>query len=282
MYIFLKRVLQNAIKDNIMNLQILNASKVGAITMGKSIIDFINKILDTKKLIFRLWIVLWLCLLILLVLKFCFKIWFPIIIENENFIIINNYITNSWLKYLVSGILYFISANILYLTSCIKFKYSKWYEGVIINILIAISFCLKNLLPFVAFIPEALLSVVIPIIYLLRKYKKPKLFLILFPIIIQALTMAWDLNIFLIRDVDFNKISEEYFIITLVIQLDYYIFIIITWIGVNEMIFSLWFMCKDSTKIKSYKQMELSKKNPNMKVIAKMDAKIAELEKEGK
>ena len=250
--------------------------------MGKSIIDFINKILDTKKLIFRLWIVLWLCLLILLVLKFCFKIWFPIIIENENFIIINNYITNSWLKYLVSGILYFISANILYLTSCIKFKYSKWYEGVIINILIAISFCLKNLLPFVAFIPEALLSVVIPIIYLLRKYKKPKLFLILFPIIIQALTMAWDLNIFLIRDVDFNKISEEYFIITLVIQLDYYIFIIITWIGVNEMIFSLWFMCKDSTKIKSYKQMELSKKNPNMKVIAKMDAKIAELEKEGK
>lgn len=250
--------------------------------MGKSIIDFINKILDTKKLIFRLWIVLWLCLLILLVLKFCFNIWFPIIIENESFIKTNDYIKNTWLKYLVSGFLYFVSANIIYLTSCKKKKYTKWYELLGINMIMTISFILKHIFPFYAFIPEAIFLILIPIIYLLKTYRKPKWFLILFPIIIQALTIIWQLNVLFIRNVDFNTISNEYFILGIILQLDYYIFIIITWIGVNYMIFSVWFFGKDVTTLKAYKEKELTKANPNMDLVAKIDSKIAKLEKEGK
>ncbi len=245
--------------------------------------NFINRILDMPKLIRTIWFILWIILIILLVMKFCFGIWYPIIIKNNDFININNYIKTTWLKYVVSGIFYFFSLNILYLTSCIKFKYSKWYEIIINNIIISIGFYLKHNYPNFAFIPECFVLIVLPVIYLLKKYNNKKWLLILLPIVIQLLIMIWQLNILFVRGLDNEVINNEYFVLGLVLQFDYYIFIIITWIGVNYMgIWSAWFFSKDITVLKAAREKELARKTPNMETIAKIDKRIAELEKEGK
>lgn len=45
---------------------------------------------------------------------------------------------------------------------------------------------------------------------------------------------------------------------------------------------SVWFFSKDITVLKAAKEKELARKKPNMDTIAKIDERIAELEKEGK
>ena len=89
---------------------------------------FINKILNVPKLILRLWIILWVCLAILLVLKFCFGIWHPIEIENEWFLKLNDYLRYPIPKYIVLSLFYFASVNIIYLTCRIKKKYDDIKE----------------------------------------------------------------------------------------------------------------------------------------------------------
>ena len=79
---------------------------------------FINKILDVPKLIRRIWITLWLILIILLIMKFCFGIWYPIISNNEAFNNICNFIDNRrWLYAIISSILYILNLNFLSLTN---------------------------------------------------------------------------------------------------------------------------------------------------------------------
>ena len=43
-----------------------------------------------------------------------------------------------------------------------------------------------------------------------------------------------------------------------------------------------WLWSKDITVLKSYKEKELAKANPDMKLVSKIDARITKLEKEGK
>ena len=66
--------------------------------------QFINKILDVPKLILRLWIILWLCLVILLVMKFCFGIWYPIVSNNEIFNNICKYTDEHKIIYIIIGL----------------------------------------------------------------------------------------------------------------------------------------------------------------------------------
>lgn len=246
--------------------------------------NFINKILDVPKLIMRIWILLWLLLAILLVMKFCFGIWYPVVINNENLIKFNDLIKGSFARYIFSGVFYVLSSNILYLTSCKKLKYDSPIETIIINCMSVAALTFKILIPPVGIVIEILFSVIIPIIYLVRNKKCYKLWIrILYPIFIQLLVFLWQLNIYLIRGMDMNKISNEYFIIGFALQLDYYIFLIITWIGVNYMgIWSLWIFNQDITALKAEKEKELGKKNPNMKKVESLEIQIAKLEKEGK
>ena len=245
---------------------------------------FINKILDVPKLIRRIWILLWLLLIILLVMKFCFGIWYPIVIENENIIRVNDFIQGSFLKYLIMGMFYTISGNLLYLISCKKAKYESIIEIIIISLMSIGSYILKMIIPFLGTIVEICISVIIPTIYLIRVKKYYKLwFRILYPLIIQTIISVWQLNIFFVRNIDMSTINDEYFILGFALQLDYYIFIIITWIGVSIMgLWSFWFFNHDVTALKAEKQKELGKKNPNMKKVESLDIQIAKLEKEGK
>lgn len=58
----------------------------------KAFKEFVNKIVDLKQLVFRLWISLWIVLFILLIMKYCFGVWYPIVVDNEIFIKICNFI----------------------------------------------------------------------------------------------------------------------------------------------------------------------------------------------
>lgn len=246
--------------------------------------NFINKILDVPKLIMRIWILLWLLLAILLVMKFCFNIWYPIVIENEYLLRLNDFVQGTIIRYLISGVFYIISANILYLTSCRKQKYDSVLEAIVINLISIVALIFKITIQWLGVVFEISISVIIPTIYLIRVKKHYKLwFRILYPLIIQVIISVWQLNILFLRNVDTETIRNEYFIIGFALQLDYYIFLIITWIGVSFMgIWSFWFFNHDVTALKAEKKKELGKKNPNMKKVESLDIQIAKLEKEGK
>ena len=253
--------------------------------MGKSIIDFINKILDTKKFIFRLWIVLWLCLLILLVLKFCFGIWYPIVSNNETFNNICKFIDERlWLYQIISFILYFTSFNIVYLTCTSKKKYSKVIEFILINLLIIscgivkiyFSSLVGNILEIVSYF------ILFPIINIIQRNYNRKIKDILIPIIVYAVLNLWQFNILIVRNTSSLVLNDLPIIFGIIITLDYYLFLIIMWIGVSYMgWFSVgWFFGKDITALKAEKDKELSKTEPNMTKVKEIEKRIKELETE--
>ncbi|MBR3208864.1 MAG: hypothetical protein IKF82_01205 [Bacilli bacterium] len=238
----------------------------------------LDKIIDARKLVLNTWICLWICLVVLLIMKYCFGIWYPVVIKNENLLAFNNYVDSTWLKYLILSIVYVFSGNFLYLTSSRKKGYSSILEALLINTMIICTYIIK-IYTQVGVIGEIIIGVIVPIITALKTDKVTnKFLLILYPIFVQGIITLWQLQILLVRGmpVNFEDIGTIFIVI---MQLDYYIFLLILWIGVSIMgLASFWLFCKDVTKLKAYKEQELAKKNPDMKVIKAIDAKIAKLE----
>ena len=243
------------------------------------IIKFINKILDVPKLIIRLWIILWLCLIILLIMKFCFGIWYPIVVENKILLNISDYIDNSWLKYLILSIFYVFNINLVYLTACRKVKYDHILEILLINLLIALTFIVKMYNNYLGFIGEFLIVIPIPIIYFHKYHPEDSIIKdILWTFVLQILIMLWQCNILLVRGLP-NPLTSASTIIQIILQLDYYIFLTILWIGVSIMgLIGIWFFVKDVTKLKAIRESELAKAHPDMKLVKDIDSKITKLE----
>lgn len=246
---------------------------------------FINKILNVSKLIITIWIILWVILILLLILKFCFNMWYPIACDNKVFTQVCSYIdANKWLYVLVSGILYVVSLNIICLTCIGKKKYNNLTLPLLLNVIIIVSFCLK--------VFNSILGNVFEIIFIflnmsLLNYKQKNFDStwkdLLIPIIEYALLNLWQFTMLIIRDTDELVLNELPMLVSLILQIDYYVFILITWIGVSHMgWFSAgWFWSKDVTVLKAERDKELAKKNPNVDKLAKINKLIADLE-EGK
>jgi len=242
--------------------------------------SFIDKILDAPKLVFRIWIILWLILIILLILKFCFGIWYPIICNIEWFNNLCYYIDNhDIVSKSIMFVFYVLSSNILLFICIGKTKYSKWYYMLILNLVFIGMFLSKFIHNSLGIISE--ISVILAcIIYNIKKDTfKNKIVNILLPIIFYILLNLWQLTMLLIRGTSSFKIDELPNLISYILQIDYYIFLIITWIEVSFMgLFSWgWFWSKDITVLKAEKEKELAKKNPDLKKVAKIDSKISEL-----
>ena len=243
--------------------------------------DFINKFLDVPKFIRNIWICLWICLLILVIMKLCFNIWYPIVVRNESLLELGNTIDSiSWLRYIILGLFYVFSTNFIYLSARIRFRYSSKLEMILINIFLICTFAVKCFNIYLGYCLEVIYSIIIPIIINIKthnEYSKPKL--ILYTILLQALLYLWQLNILFVRGLPENLNSIN-IIIQIILQLDYYIFLSIIWLGVGRMgLISIWIFSKDVTKLKSKKEKELAKANPDETIIKKLDAKIAKLEK---
>ena len=247
--------------------------------------NFINKILDLPKLIRRILIILWLILIMLLIFKFCFGIWYPVIVNNETFSNICDFIDNKeWLKKTIKLVFYVLSSNFLFLTITNSKKYSKWYFLIIFNIIYVGLFLIKTFWNTIGSILEVVL-VIFAIIYDIKKNKfKNNVFNVLIPLLIYGVLNLWLLLMALVRGLDTNNFLNYPFVIQIIMQLDYYIFLTITFVEVCYMGDWTWgwFWSKDITVLKAEKEKELSKAKPNMKKINSIDIKIAELEKEAK
>ena len=224
---------------------------------------FINKILDAPKLIRTLWLMLWVILVILLVMKFCFGIWYPVVSKNEWFNNLCQYIDdNKLLYYSIALVLYIININFISLIYMNKKKYDRWYWLIIINAIIIGVFFIKYWNSIVGNIVEIILMIVPYIIINLKQNNFGNKYMnILFPIIFYAIINLWQFTILIVRNTSNLVLDEMPMLVPLILQIDYYIFLIISWIGVSFMgLFGMgWFWSKDITVLKAEKEKELAK-----------------------
>lgn len=245
---------------------------------------YLEKILDVPKLILRIWLILWFILFILLGFKFCFNIWYPIVVENETFITICSFIDNHII--LKTGIyfaLYVFSVNFIYLSSINELKYKNKINLLIMNVLFLVVCFIKNKYFLLGNLLEITYTIILPILFNLLFTKKPKWFSIVFPIALYILVNLWQLNIYLIRDFK-DVMSNLPTLIGLVMQIDYYIFLSITWIGAYFMgILSFgWLWGKSESELKTLRRQELNKKCPDNVLIAKIDKRLEKIAKREK
>lgn len=143
--------------------------------------------LDFRKLIIRIWLILWATLGILLIMKYCFNIWYPIIIESEKMWFINDFLDNHWLlKIIIASAFYYLNVVIILMTTTLKKKLN--YKILILFIpLSIIAVILKDKTSIIGYLFDFVLSIVIPIIYNMKNKTFSKKWLnILFPVIINV------------------------------------------------------------------------------------------------
>ena len=247
--------------------------------------SFINKIVDAPKLVKRIWILLWVVLIMLLIFKFCFGIWYPIAVENETFLKICNFVdANKILNLSIMGVFYVFSNNIIMLTCTNKKKYDNWLMALIVNFVIIANYMLKIFNSTAGNIIEILMIVAYIVINIIQNNFKHKVLNVINPIIFYGILNLWQLLIYLVRGLDLSELNSYPSLIYIIIMLDYYVFLTITWIGVCHMgLLSMgWLFTKDITVLKAEKEKELSKKNPDMDKIEKIEVRINELAREGR
>lgn len=234
--------------------------------------------IDKSKLIRRIWLLLWIILIFFTIIRLCFDVWFPIVVENIVFIkfckFIDKYI---WLRKIITLIFYLFSSYILFMTSIKKMKFKNKYYSIIIMLIFAISFLFKTFnYTIIGVIFEFSFGIILPILINVRNKTFNKLWKnIFYSLIINLIIFIWQLGFLFIRNI--GSISTELsFVICLILQLDYYVFIIITWIGVNYFMgdWSWWLFGKDVTILKAELEKEKSKVKPNAKRILKLEKAI--------
>lgn len=243
--------------------------------------NFILKIVNLPKLIKRLWIILWLSLFILVAMKLCFNIWYPIIVENAFIINICNFIDDNKIIKIILYLVFYILNGFLILLIYTKQKRINKITLIVYFISLIIGYFLKNYSNILGIVYEILIIIYASIYNLKNKTFKQKYKNVFFPIIIYFLINIWQLNIFFIRGIE-NILTNIPSLINLVLQIDYYIFLLITWIGVSYMgvLGFGWLWGKSETELLALKEEELKKEKPDEKLIEQIDKKLEELKYE--
>ena len=244
-----------------------------------------KKLLDFKKLVLRVWLILWAILLILLIMKFCFGVWYPIVVKNQTFINICDWLDKHYLIYSITVVIfYMLNCNLFILTATkTKIKNVKWYIALILNILFLGNCLLKRYSQPIGFIIEVLLLLGFSIFFNFKVKRFRKIFNVLIPLIVYMLVNLWQLNILLVRNVDIDYLTNNVPLIYYVMQIDYYIFLIISYIGVLNMGWGGigWLWNKDITELKALREKELLKSKPNQKLLTEIDRVIKSKEEMG-
>lgn len=231
-----------------------------------------ENLIDKKKLIRTLWFLSWIIIIFIVVLKLVFNKWFPIIVENYKLMCFSKDLDNTKIiKYLIFLSFYLLNGNMLYLTSSYKKKYKNKIELLIINILIIISYIIKLYFNYYSLILELIIIIIIPIYNLFKYNKYNKLICILHPILVQVITILWQANILFARNLP-HMLDNQTIVVQIILQIDYYIFIIVMYIGeVNGMgLIGFWLFGKDKTTIQAMIEKEEKKSKPNQKKLDKL------------
>lgn len=238
----------------------------------------LSKYVNIPKLVRTVWFLLWAILLGLSVIKLLFNQWYPIIVEDTWFIKMCNFIdSNVVLKYGIALLFYLLSVNIIFLTSIKRMWYKRPLDLIIINIIIIFCYFIKTVNNSVGMLIELAYLIVIPTIITIKtkpyRYKWLNIFM---PIIIYFTLNIWQMNILFIKNIQ-EILTTAPTLVCLIIQFDYYIFLIITWIGVNYFmgIWSAgWFFGKSETELLAIKKEELAKEKPDMKLVEEIDKEL--------
>ena len=244
--------------------------------------ELINRLVDVKKLIITIWISLWVVLIMLTIFKFCFNVWYPVIVDSQKFISVCNFIDNhEWLEYIVYIGLYILNLNVWSLTALKRFKYKCKRECVLFNVLIVISFVIKTFSNLLGTIFEIIPLVILPtIINIKKKTFKSNKINIIFALIVYIIINLWQSSMMFVKGLN-DVITSISFLVTIMLQSDYYVFLLITWIGVSYIMGLAgggWWWSQQITRLTALKEKELKKARPDMDVVAEYDAKIKDYE----
>ena len=242
-----------------------------------------QKFIDCRKLIKRIWLMLWLILLMLVIAKLLFNEWYPIVIDNKKFIAICNYIErHNIIRYIIMIIFYILSNNFWYLTATKQKRIKGINKFIALNVLVFGTFVVKHFNNIFGVIIECITLIILPMFLNLKRNSCGSIARnILMPIIIYVLINTWQFTIYFVRGIDYEVLNTLPILISYTLMIDYYIFIIIQWIGVAFMgLFSGgWLFGKTEVELKALKEQELKKKNPDKKIIEAIDKRLDELKK---
>lgn len=164
----------------------------------------------------------WIILFISLGVKLLFNHYFEISVNNQTIIELGNYIDSiPVLKYIIVTILYIPGTYIFYLSVCKEEFFYDWWI-LLVSCLIPTT---KSYLPFVGFVLEILLVVVLPLI---RKHLTNWLRVL----VGVALLMVYELLMLFLRNLGFY-LGGDNIIIGEIMNIDYYIIVIIFYLYSN-------------------------------------------------
>jgi len=203
-----------------------------------------------------------------------FNIWYPIAVESVTFMKVCNFVDDTpFIKLALNFILFILTANIIFLSFIGKWKYDKLVDCICTNVLLIIIFVVKMYITIIGSLLDITLIVLSIIINIKSNRFTKTIMNILSPIIIYILLNLWQLNILFIKDIN-EILSNAPTLVLILIQSDYHIFLLITWMGVNIFmgISSLgWFFGKSDSELKEIRARELSKKAPDLKMVAEIE-----------
>lgn len=184
-----------------------------------------NKIIFKNKtsLAVKLFIMVWVVLLVHVLLKVTFNYWQPYVIPNETLQHISDYIDNHrWLQATLNGMFYVFNGIIMTLCSIKRWWFKSKKQAIFAVSLIAIGFVYK-ILTNDTIINTLLLCIVLPIIL---DYKK-----LLYTILTFAFT-----NLFLVLSLfleGFVNSDNMNYIVATFLQIDFYIMLILNYFAFN-------------------------------------------------
>ena len=170
-----------------------------------------------KTLIISCWIVLIICFLIKM-LDLCN---FNIICNNDNFALLCNWIDSSWMIYLIATIVYVPSAYLMYLCFTKQKLFDDWW----IILLLLPNALLKNKVAILGWMIDLSVLIIIPLIK--AKFKNW-----LYVIFGNVLIVAFQFISLLTKNININ-LTNEPTLIALIMQIDYYIMIVLYYLYVQ-------------------------------------------------
>ena len=174
----------------------------------------------------KMFILVWVVLLLQVVLKLTFNYWQPYVIPNETMKVISDFIDNNyWISVIIDKSLFIVNATLMVLSSVQEWWFKKKYPIIIIIVGAIISF-VDDFTPYNSIIDTIIgvfLTIILPLIINIKKWKT------------TLLTFIFS-NIFLLLSLWLENtlnVDNLPYIIGILLNNDYYIMLIINYIAFN-------------------------------------------------
>lgn len=176
---------------------------------------------DKGKLTLKLFVMVWVVLLIHVILKLTFNYWQPYVIPNEQLQAISDFIDRYEVITIILDGLFYIFNGYVVICCCLQ----KWHLGKKLSIITLVLMLVGYI--WVVFLENTIITMFLSIIYpLILNYKKWKYII---------LTFIFN-NLFIMLSLwleSFANVNDMQYIISVMFTLDYYIMLILNYFGFN-------------------------------------------------